>query len=106
MEEKNHSIFTYYLLQGLEGEDEEAVDKYGNVTVDTLGKYVYNKIMSLPPDKKPKQKPIRKVEASGDIVLAHYSNFISKNTFNLDPKIIKSELIKDNYQNKSITLKI
>jgi hypothetical protein len=54
--------------------------------------------MSLPPDKKPKQKPIRKVEASGDIVLAHYPNFISKNTFNLDPKIIKSELIKDNYQ--------
>jgi hypothetical protein len=98
LEEKNHSIFTYYLLQGLEGEDEEAVDKYGNVTVDTLGKYVYNKIMSLPPDKKPKQKPIRKVEASGDIVLAHYPNFISKNTFNLDPKIIKSELIKDNYQ--------
>jgi uncharacterized caspase-like protein len=40
LEEKNHSIFTYYLLQGLEGEDEEAVDKYGNVTVDTLGKYV------------------------------------------------------------------
>ena len=96
LEEKNHSIFTYYLLQGLEGEDEEAVDKYGNVTVDTLGKYVYNKIMSLPPDKKPKQKPIRKVEASGDIVLAHYPKFIS-NTFNLDSKIIKSDLIKDNY---------
>jgi hypothetical protein len=97
LEEKNHSIFTYYLLQGLEGEDEEAVDKYGNVTVDTLGKYVYNKIMSLPPDKRPKQKPIRKVEASGDIILAHYPKFIT-NINKQDPKIIKSDLIKDNYQ--------
>ena len=97
LEEKNHSIFTYYLLQGLSGEDGESIDKYGNVTVDTLGKYVYNKIMSLPPDKRPKQKPIRKVEASGDIVLAHYPKFIS-NTFNLDSNIIKSDLIKDNYQ--------
>ena len=97
LEEKNHSIFTYYLLQGLSGEDEEAVDKDGNVTVDTLGKYVYNKIMSLPADKRPKQKPIRKVEASGDIILAHYPKFIS-NINQQDPKIIKSDLIKDNYQ--------
>jgi hypothetical protein len=97
LEEKNHSIFTYYLLQGLSGKDEEAVDKDGNVTVDTLGKYVYNKIMSLPLDKRPRQKPIRKVEASGDIILAHYPRFIS-NIHKLDPKIIKSDLLKDNYQ--------
>jgi hypothetical protein len=97
LEEKNHSIFTYYLLQGLSGEDEEAIDKYGNVTVDTLGKYVYNKIMSLPLDKKPKQKPIRKVEVSGDIVLAHYPPLIS-NRYISNPKVIESDLIKDNYQ--------
>ena len=86
LEEKNHSIFTYYLLRGLAGEDEEAVDKYGNLTVDTLGKYIYNKIMSLPQDKKPKQKPIRKVEASGDIILAHYPKFITDSS-KLQPKI-------------------
>ena len=97
LEEKNHSIFTYYLLQGLSGEDKDAVDKDGNITVDTLGKYVYNKIMSLPSDKRPKQKPIRKVEASGDIILAHYSKFIS-NLNKVDPKMIKSDLLKDNYQ--------
>ncbi len=94
LEEKNHSIFTYYLLQGLSGEDEEAVDKYGNVTVDTLGKYVYNKIMSLPSDKRPKQKPIRKVEASGDIVLAHYPNLVS-NINKLNPKVLESDLLQE-----------
>ena len=75
LEEKNHSLFTLYILQGLEGKDKEAVDQHGNVTVDTLSKYVYDKIMSLPPDRRPKQKPIRKLEASGDIVLAHYPHF-------------------------------
>ena len=104
LEEKNHSIFTYYLLQGLSGEDEEAIDKYGNVTVDTLGKYVYNKIMSLPPNKKPKQKPIRKVEASGDIVLACYPNLVS-NINKLNPKIFKSDLIQDNYQKQNNNVK-
>lgn len=112
LEEKNHSIFTYYLLRGLAGEDEEAVDKYGNVTVDTLGKYIYNKIMSLPPDKKPKQKPIKKVEASGDILLAHYPKFTSYTQNELPSKtMIESGLTKsknqqhiDNFKNlKSIS---
>src|SRR5215211_8443693 len=38
LEEKNHSLFTLYILQGLEGKDKEAVDQHGNVTVDTLSK--------------------------------------------------------------------
>jgi hypothetical protein len=33
---------------------------------------VYNRIMSLPPEERPMQKPIRKVEQSGDIILAYY----------------------------------
>lgn len=65
--EQDHSLFTYYLLQGLKG-GEGALDINGCVTVDSLSKYVYNTIMSLPPGKRPKQKPIRKVEASGDII--------------------------------------
>jgi hypothetical protein len=51
------------------------VDLNGSVTVDTLGKYVYDTIMSLPPDKKPNQKPVMKVEAGGTIVLASYPQF-------------------------------
>src|SRR5215469_10821139 len=65
----DHSIFTFYLLEGLRA-NKMAVDLNGNITVDTLGKYVYDTIMSLPPDKKPNQKPVRKVEGGGTIILA------------------------------------
>jgi len=34
--------------------------------------------MSLPPAKRPKQKPIRKLEASGDIVLGYFPEFSGK----------------------------
>jgi tetratricopeptide (TPR) repeat protein len=37
-------------------------------------------MMSLPPLERPKQKPIRKVEGSGDIILASYLQFASKIT--------------------------
>ncbi len=72
LEEESHSIFTHYLLQGLGGSAKDAIETNGNVTVDSLSRYVYNTMMSLSPDKRPKQKPIKKVEASGDIILAHY----------------------------------
>ena len=64
LEEKNHSLFTYYLLQGLQGKESEVFDQHGNITVDTLSSYVYNRIMSLPLEKRPKQKPLRKIEAT------------------------------------------
>ena len=67
--EKDHSLYTYYLLRGLSGKDRGVLDKHGNITVDTLSKYVYDKIMSLPFEKRPKQKPLRKIESSGDIIL-------------------------------------
>jgi len=51
-----------------------AVDLNGNVTVDTLGKYIYD-TMSLPSDKRLNQKPVRKVEAGGTIILAYYQQF-------------------------------
>jgi uncharacterized caspase-like protein len=45
-----HSIFTHYLLQGLRG-DAKSIDSRGNVTPESLGKYAYREIMSLPLDK-------------------------------------------------------
>lgn len=71
LKEHNHSLFTYYLLDGLRGANGESVDNDGNVTPDSLGKYVYDKVTEFSPN----QKPIKKVEASGDIILAHYPHF-------------------------------
>jgi hypothetical protein len=79
LQKQDHSIFTYYLLEGLRG-NERSVDVNGNITAYSLGSYVYKAILNLPPRKRPKQKPITKVEASGDIILASYPN-LSKSTF-------------------------
>jgi hypothetical protein len=72
--QQNQSLYTYYLLEGLRG-NEKAVDRTGCVTPDSLGKYVYNTIMSLPSEKRPNQKPVKKIEESGDIILAYYPQF-------------------------------
>src|SRR5207249_1460240 len=53
------------------GANGDTVDNSGHVTPDTLGSYVYDKVTELSPN----QKPIRKVEASGDIILAYYPQF-------------------------------
>jgi hypothetical protein len=66
-----HSIFTYYLLQGLRG-NAESVDNEGNVTPQSLGKYVYRAIMSLPSDKRLRQTPLTRAEESGDVILASH----------------------------------
>jgi uncharacterized protein YjbI with pentapeptide repeats len=72
----NHSLFTYYLLYGLKGVKGESADIKGNVTPNLLSKYVYEKIMSLQLDKRPKQKPIRKIDSSNEIILAHYKSLM------------------------------
>ena len=72
---ENHSIFTFYLIEGLKGAEGQSVDQEGNVTPETLGKYVYKKIVDLPREKKPIQRPITKVEAAGNIVLVHYPEY-------------------------------
>jgi tetratricopeptide (TPR) repeat protein len=69
--EEYHSVFTHFLIRGLNGE-EGAVDKYGYVTPDSLGRFIYDGIMSLPVGKRPKQKPVRKMDISGEIVIASY----------------------------------
>lgn len=75
--QKGNSLFTYYLLEGLSG---QAIDNDGNVTPDSLGKYAYEKIMSLPSEQIPMQRPIRKGEQSGDIILVSYPHLARRKT--------------------------
>jgi hypothetical protein len=90
LKEQNHSIFTYYLLEGLRG-TEKSVDVEGNVTPYSLGSYVYRTILNLPAKRRPKQKPITKVEASGDIILASYPNLVKPATLSSSPFIKEEE---------------
>jgi uncharacterized caspase-like protein len=77
-QEKDHSIFTYYLLEGLKGH-KNAVDDEGNITYDALGKFIAREMLSLPSDKRPKQTPVRKGEVSGgEIILASYPDLRKK----------------------------
>jgi tetratricopeptide (TPR) repeat protein len=71
LKEGKHSLFTSFLLEGLEG-NEKALDISGNVTAYSLGKYIYKEIVNLPKQRKPKQTPIRKEEIGDEIVLASY----------------------------------
>jgi hypothetical protein len=67
----DYSVFTYYLIKGLK-RNKNSVDKNGNVTAASLATYIHETIMNLPPKERPKQEPIRKEEAGGDIILARY----------------------------------
>jgi tetratricopeptide (TPR) repeat protein len=76
--EKDHSVFTYYLLEGLKGH-KNAVDDEGNVTYDALGKFIAREMGSLPLEKRPKQTPVRKGEVSGgEIILTSYPDLKKK----------------------------
>jgi tetratricopeptide (TPR) repeat protein len=75
--QKDNSLFTYYLLEGLSG---QATNDDGNVTPDSLGNYAYEKIMSLPSEQIPMQTPIRKGEQSGDIILVSYPQLARQKT--------------------------
>jgi tetratricopeptide (TPR) repeat protein len=66
-----HSIFTYYLLEGLKG-NTESIDSEGNVTPQSLGNYIIRSIMRLPLDERPRQRPMIKAEESGNVILASY----------------------------------
>jgi len=63
-----HSLFTYYLLEGLKGKD-GYMDSYGHVTADHLHDYVLDRILGEP---RQLQRPIKKAKASGDILVAFY----------------------------------
>jgi hypothetical protein len=79
LKEGDNSIFTHYLLEGLKG-NEKSIDPMGNVTADSLGKFIYREIVNLPHDRRPKQTPIQKIEASDGIILAQYPELIKKPT--------------------------
>lgn len=84
-----------YLLQALKGEIQGAFDSFGHLTTDSLSKCVYYTMMSLPPSKRPKQKPVRKMETSGDIVLAYNPRFAIKTAHNESGKIAHNESAED-----------
>lgn len=65
----DYSVFSYYVIKGLEGKDSESVDVKGNVTVNSLGRYLTKSMMTM---NKFKQRPIIKYEMSGDIVIVEY----------------------------------
>jgi uncharacterized protein YjbI with pentapeptide repeats len=71
MEGQQYSTFTYFLVQGLKGAEGESVDDNGYVTPELLGSYINKKMEELP---KIKQKPIRKIEVTGLLILAYYPN--------------------------------
>ncbi|NAL78156.1 caspase family protein [Nitrososphaera sp. AFS] len=75
LEKDNHSIYTYYLLEGLK-ENTNSVDSNGSVTPLALGEYVDKEIMSRKP--RPKQRPITKAEGSENVILATYDSLRSK----------------------------
>lgn len=88
---QEHSLFTYYLLKGLDG-DKRAVDNEGNITPQSLAKYVYREIMSLPAHERPKQTPVMKTEESGDVILASYPDLISNTKDDIIPLTSLSEI--------------
>jgi uncharacterized protein YjbI with pentapeptide repeats len=69
MEGQPYSTFTFFLTQGLRGANGECVDSNGYVTPELLGSYVNKKMEELPIVK---QKPIRKIEVTGLLILAHH----------------------------------
>jgi tripartite motif-containing protein 71 len=95
LKERGHSIFTYFLLEGLKG---EAVNDDGYVTPETIGKFIHRKIVSLPFDRRPKQTPLSKGEACGEIVLAEYSHLRKK-----EQSISSNEKTKRTESYKAIT---
>ena len=93
LEEKGHSLFTNYLLEGLQGKDQEVFDRHGNITIMTLSNYTYDKIMSL--TKGPRQKPLVKMETSGDIILVDKTYFPEIEKLKPTPKISVEEYNDD-----------
>jgi len=86
---KGHSIFTFYLLDGLKP-NKHSVDSHGRVTPYTLGNYAYK--LSI---KKLKQKPIIKAESSGETILAKYPQYAISDHMEIlkDDKVLKQSKI-------------
>jgi len=80
--EGQNSLYTKYLIKGLRGVKDHkgkdgtlipgSIDQYGNVTPQTLHSYLYWAIGELPHG----QTPRRKIDATSEIVLAHYEHLL------------------------------
>jgi hypothetical protein len=70
-EEKQHGVFTYYLLEGLSGRADH--EKKGLVTVDDLAKYVLHNLRQWNVEHGGLlQEPNARTEMIGDMILADY----------------------------------
>lgn len=100
LEEQGHSIFTYFMLEGLR-ENAESVDSNGNVTPYSLNKYISKKINNLSPEKRRRQKPSMKSETSGEIVLVSYPKLRLPSPTMLIPNTTKSKAEVQEFQEAS-----
>jgi tetratricopeptide (TPR) repeat protein len=101
--EDNYSLYTRYLIEGLRGakagSDEKglrypaSVDDDGNVTPETLHKYLYHKVAN-----EAEQVPKIKTDMASNIILAHHSH-LAKNKPNIDSIVKEGDehFLKDEY---------
>ena len=68
-----YSAFTYYLIEGLKGAGGRTVNKKGEVTIEGLSRYAYDKL-----EKESRQTPIIKNIGAGDIVLIRYPELLER----------------------------
>jgi uncharacterized protein YjbI with pentapeptide repeats len=92
MKDQPYSLFTYLLIQGLKGANGESVDINGYVTPELLGNYVDKKILELDTIK---QKPIRKIDATRQIILACYPDLANRQQQQVSQKDYLLQLLKE-----------
>jgi len=64
--EKQHGVFTYYLLEGLRG---KAADANGELSITGLGKFVQKQVLDWSDQHQKEQRPFLVQEGAADIVL-------------------------------------
>ena len=74
MTDKPYSAFTNFLIEGLKGGKGKSVDKNGFVTPQTLSDYIFDQLDAHGYNKK--QRPISKLQLSGNIILAQHPEFV------------------------------
>ena len=88
--DKSYSIFTYHFFNGLSLDAKELADTNGNITPNSLGTYIDNKMTSFPKN----QRPLLKTEGSGDIFIATFPEFQSTTSQNKDSDLDDFEQVK------------
>lgn len=73
VEESNKSLFTHFLIKGLEGEAD--LDKDGKITVDELYNYIYEQVINITPQQTPSMFSYKQ---EGRIILRENNKSISE----------------------------